>query len=46
MFYRNGSLPLHLVPFFDYCAELIFLRKVDGGYIFVYRLLMEHFAAL
>jgi hypothetical protein len=24
----------------------IFLREVGGGYIFVHRLLMEHFAAL
>lgn len=42
----NGSLPLRLVPFLDYCAERIFLRKVGGGYIFVHRLLMEHFASL
>jgi eukaryotic-like serine/threonine-protein kinase len=42
----NGSLPLRLVPFLDYCAERIFLRKVGGGYIFVHRLLMEHFAEL
>ena len=45
--YRNGSLPFRdLVPFLDYCAERIFLRKVGGGYIFVHRLLMEHFASL
>jgi hypothetical protein len=46
LLYRNGSLPLSLVPFLDSCAERIFLRKVGGGYIFVHRLLMEHFAAL
>jgi hypothetical protein len=44
--YRNGSLPLRLVPFLDYCVERIFLRRVGGGYIFVHRLLMEHFASL
>ena len=45
--YRNGSLPfLDLIPFLDYCVERIFLRKVGGGYIFVHRLLMEHFAGL
>jgi len=47
--YRNGSLPFRdrsLVPFLDYCTERIFLRKVGGGYIFVHRLLMEHFAGL
>jgi hypothetical protein len=46
LLYRNGSLPLRLVPFLDECTERIFLRKVGGGYIFVHRLLMEHFASL
>jgi hypothetical protein len=46
LLYRNGSFPLRLVPFLDYCADRIFLRKVGGGYIFVHRLLMEHFASL
>jgi eukaryotic-like serine/threonine-protein kinase len=44
--WRNATLPLRLVPFLDYCADRIFLRKVGGGYIFVHRLLMEHFASL
>jgi hypothetical protein len=44
--HRNGILPLRLIPFLDYCAERIFLRKVGGGYIFAHRLLMEHFASL
>jgi hypothetical protein len=39
-------LPWHLVPFLDHCTDLIFLRRVGGGYIFVHRLLMEHFAAM
>ncbi|MDP1546822.1 MAG: hypothetical protein Q8L87_12425 [Anaerolineales bacterium] len=28
------------------CVDLIFLRRVGGGYIFVHRLLMEHFAEM
>lgn len=44
--YRNGFLPFRLVPFLDYCTERIFLGKVGGGYIFVHRMLMEHFASL
>lgn len=44
--WHNGSAPLNYVKFLDYCAERIFLRKVGGGYIFVHRLLMEHFAAM
>jgi hypothetical protein len=43
---RNDSLPFRLIPFLDYSVERIFLRKVGGGYIFVHRLLMEHFASL
>jgi hypothetical protein len=39
-------LPRDLVPFLDYCVDRIFLRRVGGGYIFVHRLLMEHFAAM
>jgi DNA polymerase III delta prime subunit len=42
----NKLLPWKLVPFLDYCTDLIFLRRVGGGYIFVHRLLMEHFAAM
>ena len=37
-------LPFHLIPLFNYCTHLIFLHRVGGGYIFVHRLLMEHFA--
>jgi hypothetical protein len=40
----NNFIPKQLVPFLDYCCDLIFLRRVGGGYIFVHRLLMEHFA--
>lgn len=42
----NSILPFRLIPFLDYCTNLIFLHRVGGGYIFVHRLLMEHFAAM
>jgi len=45
LLWRNGLAPLGYVRFLDYAAGRIFLRKVGGGYIFVHRLLMEHFAA-
>ncbi|MBK8784606.1 MAG: hypothetical protein IPO22_23045 [Anaerolineales bacterium] len=45
-FARNNLLPWRLVPFLDHCVDLIFLRRVGGGYIFVHRLLMEHFAEM
>jgi DNA polymerase III delta prime subunit len=43
---RTDRLPWRLVPFLDHCVDRIFLRRVGGGYIFVHRLLMEHFAAM
>jgi hypothetical protein len=43
--HRNGYAPMKLGRFLDYCTRLIFLRKVGGGYIFIHRLLLEHFAA-
>jgi hypothetical protein len=43
--WRSGALPLNYVRFLDYAAERVFLRKVGGGYIFVHRLLLEHFAS-
>ena len=46
MLNKNKLLPWRLVPFLDHCVDLIFLRRVGGGYIFVHRLLMEHFAEM
>jgi hypothetical protein len=43
---RRKYLPWRLVPFLNHCVDLIFLRRVGGGYIFVHRLLMEHFAEM
>ena len=42
----NNRLSLQLVPFLENATDLIFLRRVGGGYIFVHRLLMEHFAEM
>ncbi|MCL4301326.1 MAG: hypothetical protein KJ077_36830 [Anaerolineae bacterium] len=42
----QGHLPLNLNKFLDYTTRLIFLQKVGGGYIFIHRLLLEHFAAM
>ncbi|HET8846223.1 MAG TPA: hypothetical protein VFN35_32475, partial [Ktedonobacteraceae bacterium] len=43
---RIGGLPIRCVPFLDYAAERILLRKVGGGYMFSHRLLLDYFAAL
>lgn len=43
----NGYTPLLYADFLDYAAErLIFLRKVGGGYMFIHRYLLEHFAEM
>jgi hypothetical protein len=39
-------MPWNYARFLDHASEHMFLRKVGGGYIFVHRLLLEHFAAL
>lgn len=42
----QGRIPWNYTRFLDYAAERIFLQKVGGGYIFIHRLLLEHFAAM
>ncbi len=42
----SDYLPLNYAHFLDYCVDRLFLRKVGGGYIFIHRLLLEHFADL
>ena len=43
----TGAMPRDYARFLDYTAEeLTFVQKVGGGYIFVHRYLLEHFAAM
>jgi GTPase SAR1 family protein len=42
----KGYIPWNYARFLDYACDRLFLQKVGGGYIFVHRLLMEHFAAM
>jgi len=44
--YQNVYIPWNYACFLDYATELIFLQKVGGGYIFIHRLLLEHFAQM
>ncbi len=46
LLWRKRFAPLRYVRFLDHAAEHVFLRKVGGGYIFIHRMLMEHFAKL
>src|SRR2546430_2670476 len=43
---REGSAPPDYVGFLDHASRLILLRRRGGGYEFVHRLLLEHFALL
>jgi hypothetical protein len=45
-FYHNGQVPWNYAKFLDWAADRLFLQKVGGGYIFIHRTLMEHFAQL
>ena len=42
----KGYTPFNFIKFLDHCAKLIFLKKVGGGYIFIHRMLLEHFAKM
>jgi hypothetical protein len=40
----EGFTPRNFARFLDYGIDRIFLQKVGGGYRFIHRLLLEHFA--
>ncbi|MDJ0600671.1 MAG: hypothetical protein QNJ37_17730 [Crocosphaera sp.] len=44
--YCNHYIPWNYASFLDYASDRIFLRKVGGSYIFVHRMLQEHFARM
>jgi energy-coupling factor transporter ATP-binding protein EcfA2 len=46
MLHEKGSIPWNYALFLDYATDRIFLQKVGGGYIFVHRMLLEHFALM
>ncbi|NEQ75677.1 MAG: NACHT domain-containing protein [Okeania sp. SIO2C9] len=41
---KKSVLPWNYTRFLDDATELIFMQKVGGGYIFIHRMLLEHFA--
>ena len=44
--HRHNYIPWNYARFLDYAADRILLQKVGGGYIFIHRMLMEHFAEM
>jgi hypothetical protein len=45
LWYKN-HIPWNYARFLDYATERLFLQKVGGGYIFVHRMLLDHFAEM
>jgi eukaryotic-like serine/threonine-protein kinase len=41
----SGVAPLHLRRFLDQAVGLVFLQRAGSGYMFIHRLLLDHFAA-
>ena len=46
LLWKYSHAPLHYIRFLEFAKDLIFLRRLGGGYIFIHRLLLEYFAAL
>ncbi|MEI6428718.1 MAG: NACHT domain-containing protein [Pseudanabaena sp. ELA607] len=44
--YFTGRIPWNYGKFLDWASDKLFLQKVGGGYIFIHRSLMEHFAEM
>ncbi|MEG3863330.1 CHAT domain-containing protein [Microcoleus sp. herbarium12] len=44
--YFHKYAPWNYARFLNYAADCLFLQKVGGGYIFVHRMLLEHFAGM
>jgi serine/threonine protein kinase len=44
LLWRSGVMPWNYAQFLDWATERIFFQKLGGCYIFVHRLLLEHFA--
>ncbi|MEM7117704.1 MAG: hypothetical protein AAF614_35050 [Chloroflexota bacterium] len=44
LLWRNGRLPLQLIPFLDHATRHSLLHRVGGGYLFIHPLLQAHFA--
>jgi hypothetical protein len=42
----NGCIPWNYARFLDWASDRIFWQKVGSGYIFIHRLLLEHFARM
>ncbi|NEP58540.1 MAG: NACHT domain-containing protein [Symploca sp. SIO2G7] len=44
--YLEGYTPWDYTRFLDYATNRLFMQKVGGGYVFIHRMLLEHFAKM
>ncbi|AVH68418.1 NACHT domain-containing protein [Nostoc sp. 'Peltigera membranacea cyanobiont' N6] len=44
--YFSGYIPWNYARFLDYCIERMFLQRVGGRYLFIHKLLQDHFAKM
>ena len=44
--YRSNKMPFRYIRFLNYCKERLLLNQVGGHYIFIHRMLHEHFAEM
>jgi hypothetical protein len=42
----NGKMPWNYTRFMQYAIQQVFMHKVGDGYIYIHKLLMEHFAEM
>jgi len=43
MLYTEGVIPLNYAEFLDHCVRRVLLQRVGGSYIFIHKMLQEHF---
>ncbi|CAN1210833.1 hypothetical protein TUMEXPCC7403_11585 [Tumidithrix helvetica PCC 7403] len=46
LLFFSGKIPWNYAKFLNYATDAILLQKIGGGYVFVHRLLLEHFSEI
>jgi hypothetical protein len=46
MLWWEGRLPWNVARFLNYSSDMVLMRKVGGGYMFMHRLLQEYFVSI
>ncbi|MDQ2844663.1 MAG: NACHT domain-containing protein [Acidobacteriota bacterium] len=46
MLWVSGNAPLRYVRFLNSAVDIVFLRRVGGGYSFIHRIVLEYFVSL